>query len=46
MLVFLKVYAIPAPVEVRADLPTKASMHVTRMHDGGIDRYPATSTSP
>jgi hypothetical protein len=33
-------------LEVRAHLPKKASMNVTRMHDGGIDRYPAISTSP
>ena len=41
-----KNYAIPAPVEAQRDLPKKASMHITRMHDGGIDRYPAISTSP
>ena len=41
----LKSMQIPAPVEARADLPKKASMHVSRMHDGGIDRYPAISTS-
>ena len=32
-------------VEAQTDLPKKAGMRETRMHDGGIDRYHAISTS-
>ena len=46
MAYFFKKYAIPATVEAQTELPKKASMHASRMHDGGIDRYPAISTSP
>ena len=38
-------YANGGPVEVRAHLPKKASMHASRMHDVEIDRYPTISTS-
>ena len=40
-----KKYAIPAPVEVRAEPHEGVGMHVTRMHDVEIDRYPTISTS-